>query len=203
MEKATKIIVLILILYSIPCFIFSATKPLESFSLGNIKAVISNYFNNNNYQTTLSLRYNQKVSEKKRITEIIEIYFNDYLNRTCITLNAKDRKKILKLLDKALVNVKSKKEKIDIKIGEISVGISWKKGNLNWNEVENNKMFLKVKTGIDKTHEMVVSFSEAVTENEKYKPGVLFLKEDGVEELIKALSDDNYKLLLKNAKPKK
>jgi hypothetical protein len=202
MGKTTKFMVLILFLCSIPIFIFSLTAPLEPFSLGDIEAVISNYYNNIKNPTILSLRYNQKVNEKNRITEIIEIYFNDYLNRTCITLNAKDRKKILKLLGKILDNVKSQKEKVDVKIGDLNTSISWKKGNQEWIEVENNKMFFNVKTGIDKTHEMVISFSEATTENGKYKPGVLFLKEESVVKLINALSDNNYKSLLKNAKPK-
>ena len=202
MNKTFKNLLVLIFIFFIAFFTFSIVKPLESFSLGEIKAVISNYFNKKNYQTSINLWYNQKTNERKRITEFIEIYFNDYLNRTCITLNVKDRKKFLKLIDKALDNVKSQKEKIDINIGELNIGISWKTGNREWIETDNNKIFLKVKTGIDKTNEMVISFTEAVIETDKYKPGILFLKEDSINELKKILSDENYDSLLKEAKPK-
>lgn len=202
MKHMIKLLFLLIFIFSINYFTFSKVKPLESFSLGETKAMISNYYNNKNYPTPLSMRYNQKTDEKNRITEFIEIYFNDYLNRSCIVLNTRDRKKFLKLVDKALQRVKSTDEKIDSEIGELPVGISWKKGNSEWIDTDNNKMFINVKTSVDKTHEMVISFSETAMENEKYKPGTLYLNEAGINGIINSLSDENYNSLLKEAKPK-
>ena len=186
MKNITRYLLVLILIFLLTYLIFGKVIPLEPFSLGETKAVISNYYNNKNYPTSLSIMYNQKIDEKKRITEFIEFYFNDYLNRSCFTINVKDRKKFLKLIDKALNSVMSQNEKLDMDIGEMNIGISWKKGNQEWIEVEDNKMFLKVQTGIDKTNEMVISFSEAVMENEKYKPGILFLKEESINDLLTA-----------------
>lgn len=207
MIKSLKYIILSILIISVANPILNTApfgKPelLEPFFFGDVIAVISNYYNNKNYPTIVSLRYNQKIDEKNRITDFIEIYFNDYLNRACITLTTRDRKKILKLIDNVLNAIKGQTGNIDKDIGDLNVGISWKKGDDEWIETENNKMLVKVTTGIDKKYQMTVSFSEGVSQNAKYKPGVLYLNEESINKLKTILDDDNYNSFLNKAKSK-
>ncbi len=206
MNKTYKVILFLLIIsVFIPMlniYSFGMSNPIEPFFFGDVVAVISNYYNNKNYPTVMSLRYNQKI-ENKKTTEYIEIYFNDYLNRACITFISRDRKKFIKLIDNVLKTIKDQTEKIDKDIGDLKIDISWKQGDNEWIETQNSKMFVKVTTAIDKKYQMTISFTEGISENNKYKPGILYLYEDSINKLKTILSDDNYNSFLKKAKSKK
>lgn len=176
---------------------FRRVVPLEPFFFGEIEAFIANFLNKNIFPTNVSIRYNQDINEKKKIKEKIEIYFNDYVYRTCITLDIKDRAKLLKIIDGYLISInKEKKEK---ELGQLNANISWKKMEEKWIETFNSKMFIKIVKSIDKKLDMSISFSEGISDSEKHLPGTLYFTEENVNNLKKILSDDNFNGALKNA----
>lgn len=194
------ILILIFLLFntSLDSAAFRKVIPLEPFFLGEFESSIANFLNNKIFPTIVSVRYNQDIDDKKRIKEKIEIYFNDYIFRTCITIDNKDRSKLIKIVDNYLISIN--KEKIEKELGQLNVNIAWKKIDKEWIETFNSKMFIKIVKSIDKSFNMSIFFSEGINDTEKHQSGTLYFNDENVNAFNKILSDENFDYAIKNAK---
>lgn len=187
---------IILLLFN--CISTQTTKEIsqrDPFVFGEITAAIENYFNQKSTPTQVSFRYNQKKDESEKIREKIEIYFNDYIYRTCITMEGNSRKKMFDLIKKyETLMEKSRKDesKEEKEIGSINVDISWDIGENNWIDTLNSKMFFLLHFAGKDAYNLKIYFSEAKNEVKKHKPGTLYFNNNGVKELLTILSDTSY-----------